>query len=113
METIVKSNVLLKLAKRLFGNVVINAYIMSDNTGEAISNVEKIVHNSKGNLRYDAANVVLEFSNGKKVLFENLEWASMELIEEYKILTMPETLKKVVRDGRLTRFETADINNAL
>ena len=85
-----KNKDLLKAAKRVFGDeLVINAWITTLDAGfepdyvrsrldEETSNVQP----GKSELRYDAQNIVIEFCNGRKVLFTNSEWASMELTKD-------------------------------
>lgn len=79
---------LLSKAKRIFGDdLITGAWVTTwdyDKPGEIAERLTAaaFVDDGENELRYDAQTIILEFSNGVRVEFENSEWASMSRFTE-------------------------------
>ena len=88
----IQSDKLLKYAKTVFGDIVVNAWIADDlilgevKTIKAIcEDFKKIKLHSDGDLEYSFTTIVFEFSNGKRVTFSSSEWSFISAAgENYK-----------------------------
>jgi hypothetical protein len=88
----IQSDKLLKYAKTIFGDVVVNAWVADDLILGRSAAIEAIYESSEaitvsrvGDLDWSNILIVFEFSNGKKVAFSNSEWASISAVgEKYK-----------------------------
>ena len=80
-----KCRKLYKVARNIFGNVVISAYVESIDKKDLqkISENYSILKDDDECLCYDNDTIVLEFSNGNKVRFSNSEWASMTICRDF------------------------------
>lgn len=70
MEQYKQNPSLLKAAKQIFGDLVVNAFGLPD--------AKFSIHKIKDELLLDwsSEDIILEFVNGSKVLMKNSEWAS-------------------------------------
>lgn len=78
---------LLNTARTVFGDgLILRAWVTTwriDGMSE-LEDIEKRYYSSDNDnqLDLDAKDIILEFSNGRKVLFTNSEWGSAEQIED-------------------------------
>lgn len=82
---------LLRQARAVFGDLVKKAWITGYHydhmpQGEAeglLTASAKRLHaaQKKDELRYDNESIVLEFSNGRTIMFSGSEWASMNVVD--------------------------------
>lgn len=80
MTTYAKNPSLLKAAKQIFGDLVVNAFGLPD--------AKFHVHKMKtGELLLDwgSEDIVLEFVNGNKVRMSNSEWANFILVTDIEV----------------------------
>lgn len=89
---------LLRQARTVFGDLVKKAWVTayhydhvpkSDTEERLKMSSDKLNERNKaGTLRYDTEDIILEFSNGKTVMFTSSEWNAMILvnIEDYKVM---------------------------
>ena len=83
---------LLRQAKALFGDLVINAYVCTydcrdtTDTKKRIEQAERDWDVDEGEmLTYHSSEIILTFVNGNSICFSNSEWAQMEKIDIGKI----------------------------
>lgn len=80
-----KSRKLLKIAKQIFGSLVISAYVENwdksrlQRISKSFDETSKIIH-------YDGDTIILQFSNGNLVRFTNSEWANISKIETLNLI---------------------------
>lgn len=82
-----------KVAKNIFGDIVNNAYYAEINYSfipeeETILKLDKLILNSvhkEEEIDQDAKVIVIEFINGKRVIFHNSEWGSMSALKSEEI----------------------------
>lgn len=85
-----------KIAKNIFGDIISKVYYaeFSDNEeNEAgreravklFSLLESLSGNTENSISQDGRNIVIEFVNGRKVIFDNSEWGSMEKFSDDNI----------------------------
>lgn len=89
---------LLRQARAVFGDLVKKAWITGYHydhmqKGEAedlLTAAAKRLHESqkKDGLRYDNETIVLEFNNGRTIMFSGSEWASMNVVDIASFRTM-------------------------
>jgi len=82
------------IAKNIFGDIVHKVYyaeVHYDHREESqtISMIDRQITsacNSEKSIDQDAKTIIIEFTNGRKVVFSNSEWGSMEAFsdDEYK-----------------------------
>ena len=85
-----KSKSLLKQAKSIFGELVVEAYVSHyEYDLKRLQNISKELgkfNTESGYLRYDGETIVLKFTNGKLVQFHNSEWASISSIDKLNLI---------------------------
>ena len=82
-----------KIAKNIFGNIVKDVFYAKQHfefcsEKETISEIDSMIENSshiENSIDQDASTIVIEFLNGKKVMFSNSEWGSMTSLSDNKI----------------------------
>jgi len=96
-KTIARKNLkLLELAENVFGNgIVVDAFVttwaFADCTHEEISHRldyedERVFKNNDGGgLDLSCLDIILEFCNGRKIIFSNSEWGSANIISNFEI----------------------------
>lgn len=78
-----------KIAKNIFGDIVKKAYYCevhysSITEAETIATIDREIANSfhtETSIDQDGRTIVIEFVNGRSVVFSNSEWGSMEKFE--------------------------------
>ncbi len=78
-----KSSKILKELKKVFGDLVVEAYAVSCDYGDdkyTESHLKQTITDFTSK-DYSGLRVAAKFSNGKIVMFWNSEWAGMELVE--------------------------------
>jgi hypothetical protein len=91
MENVqMKSKSLLKQARSIFGELVVEAYVSHfDYDLKRLQKIDKELekeNTESGYLCYDGETIVLEFANGKLVQFHNSEWASISSIGKLNLI---------------------------
>lgn len=88
-----------EIAKNIFGNIVSKVYYADyyqdyqdyqdyegrENIVEKMDYLIKNSFNTEESIEQDGKNIVIEFTNGRKVLFSNSEWGSMESFSDSEI----------------------------
>lgn len=80
-----------KIAKNIFGDIVHKVYFSSEFYGsedETISRIDRDINsgfNRDDCIDQDCKTIVIEFVNGKKVVFSNSEWGSMEAFNDSEV----------------------------
>jgi len=74
-----------RVARNMFGDVVISAYIESCDKTELqnLSNKYKSLKDDDEILSYDSDTIILEFKNGNKVRFSSSEWSSISKCNDF------------------------------
>jgi len=86
-----------QIAKNIFGDIVEKVYyaeiayafIAESETIERIDNQIESASNQENSIDQDCKTVVIEFVNGRKVIFSNSEWGCMESLSN-------EDVKKII-----------------
>lgn len=79
-----KDKKLTELAKKIFGDIVVMAYVTtyvySCDNADIISrlNAESFDNDKSSYIDYGAQKILIKFTNGKIVEFENSEWATID-----------------------------------
>lgn len=82
-----------EIAKNIFGDIVSKVYYADyyqdyegqKNIVESMDYSIKNAFNTEESIEQDGRNIVIEFINGRKVLFSNSEWGSMESFYDSEI----------------------------
>lgn len=84
-EHYLKVRKIYKIARAIFGDVVISAYIecCDEKDLQRTANKYKHLKDEDISLSYDGDTIILEFKNGNKVRFTNSEWASMSKCDDF------------------------------
>ncbi len=79
----IKSRSILNIAKKIFGNIVISAYIESTDKKDLNILSRKYSKLKEVDiLEFDADTIILMFNNGNNVRFTNSEWVSISKCEK-------------------------------
>jgi len=116
MDTIVRSKLLLKYASQIFGDIVTDAYVILDSDmtkdekkHDAICKINNLEYKDEF-LRYDYTDIVLEFSNGKRVVFSNSEWAFISKLRDYEIYELSGHVNQIIRNGKISYTKRVNID---
>lgn len=82
-----------KIAQNIFGDIVQKVYYADlhyNHVDEAqtIATIDKAIENasnSETSIDQDTRTIIIEFINGRKVVFSNSEWGSMEVFHSAEI----------------------------
>ena len=82
-----------EIAKNIFGDIVCKVYYAGVHYGSieeervisTIDNEIKTAFNSDTSIDQDGRTIIIEFVNGRKVIFSNSEWGSMEIFNDSEI----------------------------
>lgn len=93
-----KSRNLEAQAKNTFGNIVESAYFCSsypdydgnDNIINELDNFEKSCYDYYDMIDLDGRTIIIEFTNGRKIVFNASEWGNIQNLDEVKDDTFEE-----------------------
>jgi len=86
-----RSERLLDAAKKIFGDIVANAYVSTwdrrdrANALKELAKIDQSLSIDGDSVRHDAECVAIEFNNGAIVYFENSEWGSFGRLSKENI----------------------------